>query len=78
MVQRPVKYQCQCGMQRCKGIFGENGEGTVGQDQIKGTKKESGERENTRWGGGGGILLPGELPHLKHAEATGATEKLCE
>ena len=65
-------------MQRCKGIFGENGEGTVGQDQIKGTKKESGERENTRWGGGGGILLPGELPHLKHAEATGATEKLCE
>ena len=62
-------------MQRCKGICGENGEGTAGQDQIKGTKKESGERENTK---GAGILLPGELPHLKHVEATWATEKLCE
>lgn len=36
---------------------------------------EWGEREHKGWGQ---ILLPGELPHLKHAEATGATEKMCE
>ena len=31
--------------------MGENGEGTVGQDQIKGAKRESGEREDTKEGG---------------------------
>ena len=36
--------------------------------------REWGEREYKGWGQ---ILLPGELPHLKHAEATGATE-MCE
>ena len=36
--------------------MGENGEGTVGQDQIKGAKRESGEREDTEEGG---IQLPG-------------------